>query len=143
MILQNKHRILLVIVTFGVAFLPSYDLYKKNKSMTGIEQQSQNRQEYKNEFDRIVAMLKKVSEKQEEQSDTLSDMNLTLSQLNQTVVGNKTYGQKGLVEEVSDIKIYVEKEKIFKNKVAGGLIIIGVVWTFFLKYFENLLSLKK
>ena len=111
--------------------------------MTGIEQQSQNRQEYKNEFDRIVAMLKKVSEKQEEQSDTLSDMNLTLSQLNQTVVGNKTYGQKGLVEEVSDIKIYVEKEKIFKNKVAGGLIIIGVVWTFFLKYFENLLSLKK
>jgi len=111
--------------------------------MAGEQQQSQNRQEYKNEFDTIMKMLHKFSDKQEEQGATLSDMNLTLSQLNQTVVGNKTYGQKGLVEEVSDIKTYVEKEKIFKNKVAGGLIIVGVVWTFFLKYFENLLSLKK
>ena len=99
--------------------------------MAGEQHQSQNRQEYKNEFDTIMKMLHKFSDKQEEQGATLSDINLTLSQLNQTVVGNKTYGQKGLVEEVSDIKVYIEKKKYSKIKWQVGLLSLALFGLFY------------
>jgi aminopeptidase-like protein len=79
-------------------------------------------------------MLTQVIDKQSDMEYMLRDMERTLTQLNQTVVGNPTYGQKGLVSEISDIKTYVDKDKMIKNKIIGGLAVVGVVWSVIYHY---------
>jgi len=94
------------------------------------------------DYESIKSMLIQVINKQNDMDDTLREMEKTLTQLNQTVVGNPTYGQKGLVAELEDVKIYVEKDKMIKNKIVGGLVIIGIVWTAAIEYFLNLFNKK-
>jgi len=94
------------------------------------------------ELQSIKILLQRVVDKQDDMDDMLKSMDKTLTQLNQTVIGNATYGQKGLVNEIAEVKEYVEKDKMFKNKIAGGLVVIGVVWTFFLQYFGKIFSVK-
>lgn len=83
----------------------------------------------------IKDALAELSEKQELMSGQLSNINHSLTRLNQTVIGNKEYGQKGLVSEVESLRNYVDKDKIRNSKIMGGLAVIGVLWTFLLKYF--------
>jgi hypothetical protein len=90
------------------------------------------------DFESIKSMLIQVINKQNDMDNTLREMDKTLTQLNQTVVGNPVYGQKGLVAELGEIKDYVEKDKMIKNKIIGGLVIIGIVWTAAIEYFINL-----
>jgi hypothetical protein len=90
----------------------------------------------------IKSMLIQVINKQNDMDTTLREMDRTLSALNQTVIGNPTYGQKGLVEEIKEIKIYVDNDKLVKSKILGGLAIIGVVWTFAWQYFMTILTKK-
>lgn len=73
--------------------------------------------------------------KQNDMDEMLREMDKTLTQLNNVVVGNPTYGQKGLIVELSDVKEYVEKDKMVKNKIMGGLAVIGVAWSLLLTYF--------
>jgi hypothetical protein len=87
-----------------------------------------------NSLSSIRAMLTQVIDKQSDMEYMLRDMERTLTQLNQTVVGNPTYGQKGLVSEISDIKTYVDKDKMIKNKIIGGLAVVGVVWSVIYHY---------
>jgi len=94
------------------------------------------------DYESIKSMLIQVINKQNDMDDTLREMEKTLTQLNQTVVGNPTYGQKGLVAELEEVKIYVEKDKMIKNKIVGGLVIIGIVWTAAIEYFLNLFNKK-
>ena len=75
-----------------------------------------------------------MRDKQEDMDGMLRDMDKTLTQLNQTVVGNPIYGQKGLINELNDIKIYVEKDKLVKSKILGGLTIIGIGWSLIIQY---------
>jgi hypothetical protein len=84
-----------------------------------------------------------MAEKQNGIDEMVKGMHNTLTQLNQTVIGNSTYGQVGLVSEIAQIKEYVEKDKLLKNKLAGGLVIIGIVWTVILQYVGNIISFKK
>lgn len=98
--------------------------------------------DYLCELDTIKSLLQKFVDKQENMDGVLKNMDKTLTQLNQTVVGNATYGQKGLVSELAEIKKYVEKDKMFKNKMTGGLIVIGVVWTILLEFFSKIFILK-
>lgn len=93
-------------------------------------------------LDSIKSMLVQVINKQNDMDLTLREMDKTLTQLNQTVVGNPTYGQKGLVEEIKDIKIYVDNDKLIKSKLWGGLAVIGVIWTFAWQYFMTILTKK-
>lgn len=94
------------------------------------------------DYESIKSMLIQVINKQNDMDDTLREMEKTLTQLNQTVVGNPVYGQKGLVAELEEVKIYVEKDKMIKNKIVGGLVIIGIVWTAAIEYFLNLFNKK-
>jgi len=99
--------------------------------------------EYTNSLDGIKALLQSMAEKQNGIDEMVKGMHNTLTQLNQTVIGNSTYGQVGLVSEIAQIKEYVEKDKLLKNKLAGGLVIIGIVWTVILQYVGNIISFKK
>ena len=91
-------------------------------------------------LDSIKTLLTKVLNTQSDMEYMLREMEKTLTQLNQTVVGNAIYGQKGLVAELDEIKSYVEKDKMIKNKILGGLTIIGVIWTLIYNYILQVLK---
>ena len=93
-------------------------------------------------LDNIKAMLQSMADKQDDMDEMLRDMDKTLTQLNQTVIGNPTYGQVGLVSEIKDIKDYVEKDKMLKSKLVGGLILGGAIWTFLLQYVVAIFKFK-
>jgi len=88
----------------------------------------------------LKTLLTKVSNTQNDMEYMLREMETTLTQLNQSVVGNPTYGQKGLVSEIDDIKKYVENDKMIKNKILGGLTVIGIIWTLIYNYFLQIIK---
>lgn len=85
------------------------------------------------DFTIIKGMLVAINDKQDSMAKQLESIDKDLSLLSQTVIGNKDYGQKGLVEQVDMLNKYVEKDKIRNAKVVGGIAVIGVFWTLFLK----------
>lgn len=87
-----------------------------------------------NNIESIKSMLSQMINKQNDMDGMLRDMDRTLTQLNQTVIGNPIYGQKGLVNEINDIKSYVDNDKLVKSKILGGLTIIGIGWSFIIQY---------
>ena len=87
-----------------------------------------------NNVESIKSMLSQMINKQNDMDGMLRDMDRTLTQLNQTVIGNPVYGQKGLVNEINDIKSYVDNDKLVKSKILGGLTIIGIGWSFIIQY---------
>jgi hypothetical protein len=99
--------------------------------------------ENNDELKGIKAILEEMAKKQNEMDSIVRTMDKTLTQLNQTVIGNPIYGQKGLVAEIDDIKKYVDNDKLLKNKLSGGLVIVGIVWTVILQYAGYLFSIKK
>jgi hypothetical protein len=68
----------------------------------------------------------------------LNEMEISLIKLNQTVIGNKEYGQKGLVEQVNEHRKYIEDDKNYKAKVVGGVTVIGVIYGILLKYWDKI-----
>ena len=70
----------------------------------------------------------------------LQDMEITLQKLNNTVVGDKVYGQVGLVEQVAKHEDYIETDRHFKSKVVGGTIVVGFLWTLLLKFSDKLFN---
>lgn len=74
---------------------------------------------------------------------TLSSMNLkiqevdnSLNKLNQTVIGDETYGQIGLIKKVDEHNAYIENDKQFKSKLIGGGLVITFIWGLILKFFK-------
>jgi hypothetical protein len=70
----------------------------------------------------------------------LQEMEITLDKLNNTVVGDKAYGQIGLVEQVANHEKYIETDRNFKSKVVGGSIVLGLLWTLLLKFSDKLFN---
>jgi hypothetical protein len=68
----------------------------------------------------------------------LNEVEISLVKLNQTVVGNKEYGQKGLVEQVNEHRKYIEDDRAYKAKVLGGVTVIGVLYGILLKYWDKI-----
>jgi hypothetical protein len=82
----------------------------------------------------IHQMLTKLSEKQDSMSDRLNDIDTHLSKISSTVIGDEKFGHKGLVQQVATLNRYVENDKLRNAKVVGGLGVIGILWTLFLKF---------
>jgi len=82
----------------------------------------------------IHQMLTKLSEKQDSMSDRLNDIDTHLSKISSTVIGDEKFGQKGLVQQVANLNRYVENDKLRNAKVVGGLGVVGILWTLFLKF---------
>jgi ferritin-like metal-binding protein YciE len=108
-----------------------------SQELTGIKNLLQQMAERQEE---MAENQKKMADNQGETDKIVRTMDKTLTQLNQTVVGNPLYGQKGLVAEVDDIRKYVDNDKLVKNKIAGGLVVVGIVWTVVLQYISSLFT---
>ena len=63
----------------------------------------------------------------------IQEVNSSLVKLNQTVIGDKTYGQTGLKEKVEEHTAYIEKHKQFKSKLVGGGLVLAFIWGLILK----------
>jgi hypothetical protein len=70
--------------------------------------------------------------------DQLTSHSLILAKLQQTVIGDKDYGQKGLVEQVNEHRKYIENNDKLKSKFVGGSIVVGAIWTFMLKFWDKI-----
>ena len=66
----------------------------------------------------------------------IQEVNTSLVKLNQTVIGDKTYGQTGLIEKVEEHNAYIEKDKEFKSRLVGGGLVLSVIWGIVLKFFK-------
>lgn len=66
----------------------------------------------------------------------IQEVNTSLIKLNQTVIGDKTYGQTGLIEKVEEHNAYIEKDKEFKSRLVGGGLVLSVIWGLVLKFFK-------
>ena len=72
--------------------------------------------------------------------DQLLEQHTVLMKVNQTLIGDKEYGQKGLVEQVNDHKRYIHKDQNLKAKFVGGTTVVGVVWTLLLKFWDKIFA---
>jgi len=88
----------------------------------------------------IKSMLTEMSSNQTKMQCTVSNIETKLNNVHLTVVGDDKYGHKGLVKEVSDLKEYVEKDRMIKNKLVGGGVVIGVIWTLLLQFWKDIFS---
>lgn len=68
----------------------------------------------------------------------LQEMDVTLIKVNQTVIGNKTYGQKGLVEQVEEHQKYIEDDKQYKSRVVGAGAVVTVLWGLVIKFWDRI-----
>lgn len=82
----------------------------------------------------IAKKQDKLSEAQEDMSSRLNTIDGHLSKISQTVIGDEKFGQKGLVQQVSELNEFVENNKIRDAKILGGLTVIGIIWSLVLKF---------
>jgi hypothetical protein len=69
-------------------------------------------------------------------SSKMQEVDASLIKLNQTVIGDKVYGQTGLVEKVEQHEKYIERDKEFKSKIIGGGIVVAFLWGLVLKFIK-------
>jgi len=53
--------------------------------------------------------------------------------LKNAIVGNKDYGIKGVVPLLEEHDAYIDEDRKFKNKLIGGSIVGGLIWSYILK----------
>lgn len=68
----------------------------------------------------------------------MQEMDISITRIQQCVIGDATYGQVGLVKQVESHQKYIDKDKAYKAKVAGGMVVTGTIWTFVLKFWDKL-----
>lgn len=66
----------------------------------------------------------------------IQDLDVNFIKLNQTVIGDKMYGQTGLIEKVEEHNTYIEKDKEFKSRLVGGGIVLSFIWGIILKFWK-------
>lgn len=67
----------------------------------------------------------------------MQEMDISITRIQQCVIGDAEYGQVGLVKQVQQHEEYIEKDKAYKAKVAGGMVVVGGLWTFVLKFWDK------
>lgn len=71
-------------------------------------------------------------------SGKVQEMDITLGKLNQTIVGDSAYGQKGLVEQVKEHGEYIESDKTYKAKVVGAGSVLVILYGLVIKFWEKI-----
>lgn len=85
----------------------------------------------------IKDMLLRLSDKQKEMDDTLTDVASTVNKLQSRIIGDPSYNQKGLVDEVNKLTNYMEADKKQNNRIYGGLVVVVGVWTLVWEYIKS------
>jgi hypothetical protein len=84
-----------------------------------------------NDIEFIKDMLSQLSGK-------VQQMDTTLIKLNQTIIGDSAYGQKGLVEKVREHSDYIETDKNYKAKIIGGGSVLVILYGLLIKFWEKI-----
>jgi hypothetical protein len=84
-----------------------------------------------NDIEFIKDMLSQLSGK-------VQQMDTTLIKLNQTIVGDSAYGQKGLIEQVREHSDYIETDKNYKAKVVGAGSVLVILYGLLIKFWERI-----
>jgi hypothetical protein len=84
-----------------------------------------------NDIEFIKDMLSQLSGK-------VQQMDTTLIKLNQTIIGDSAYGQKGLVEQVKEHTDYIETDKNYKAKVVGAGSVLVILYGLVIKFWEKI-----
>lgn len=82
--------------------------------------------------------IKYIKETLASVSAKVQEMDLTLIKLNQTIVGDSAYGQKGLVEQVREHTEYIESDKTYKAKVVGAGSVLVILYGLVIKFWERI-----
>ena len=85
----------------------------------------------------IKDMLLRLSDKQKEMDDTLTEVAGTMNKLQSRIIGDPVYNQKGLVDEVNKLTAYVESDKKQNNRIYGGFVVIVGIWTIVWEYIKS------
>tara|TARA_R100001244_G_scaffold35643_2_gene32773 strand:- start:260 stop:511 length:252 start_codon:yes stop_codon:yes gene_type:complete len=62
----------------------------------------------------------------------------SVDEIKSAIVGNKRFGQEGIVDVVKRHESYIEKDQKFKQKLVGGAAVLGTLWTVILKWGDKL-----
>ena len=71
-------------------------------------------------------------------TDKVDAIDKTTTKLNTTIVGDKDYGQTGLVTLVKEHTEYIESDRGFKAKLIGGSFVLGALWTVIMKFWDKI-----
>lgn len=82
-----------------------------------------------------ITWIKDTLGKLTEKVDTIEK---TTTKLNTTIVGDKDYGQIGLITTVKEHTDYIETDKGFKAKLIGGGVVLGAFWTLIIKFWDKI-----
>lgn len=82
--------------------------------------------------------IKWIKETLASMSDKVQVMDTTLVKLNQTIVGDSAYGQKGLIEQVREHSEYIESDKNYKAKVVGAGSVLVILYGLLIKFWEKI-----
>lgn len=82
--------------------------------------------------------IKWIKETLASMSGKVQEMDLTLVKLNQTIIGDSAYGQKGLVEQVREHSEYIEGDKTYKAKVVGAGSVLVILYGLLIKFWEKI-----
>lgn len=82
--------------------------------------------------------IKWIKETLASMSGKVQEMDLTLVKLNQTIIGDSAYGQKGLVEQVREHSEYIEGDKTYKAKVVGAGSVLVILYGLIIKFWEKI-----
>jgi hypothetical protein len=64
---------------------------------------------------------------------------MSTARLETSVMGDEKAGVKGIVKTQKEHSEYIEKDKKFKAKVAGGATVFGILWTLLLKFWDKII----
>ena len=68
----------------------------------------------------------------------IDDIKASVDEIKTAIIGNDQFGQEGLVSVVNRHEEYIEQDRKFKQKLMGGLAVVGTVWTLILKFGDRL-----
>lgn len=88
----------------------------------------------------IKEMLNGLIVEQKEMRKELTTVGLSVTKIQTRMIGDE-YGAKSLVSEVKEIQTYIETDKKQKNRLYGGVVVIGFIWTIVWEFLrENLIK---
>tara|TARA_R110000764_G_scaffold102558_1_gene188080 strand:+ start:1007 stop:1258 length:252 start_codon:yes stop_codon:yes gene_type:complete len=68
----------------------------------------------------------------------IDEIKASVDEIKGAIIGNKEFGQEGLVNVVKRHEAYIESDRKFKQKLVGVGATLGTLWTLILKFGDKL-----
>lgn len=92
------------------------------------------------QFSSINDTLHTIQESNSALYKKVTDLQIHLRNLEGAVIGNTELGFEGLVKRVKSLEDFRESTNRLKAQFIGGSVVVGVIWTLLLQYFQKILG---